>query len=311
MGRFIQLVIGPAGVGKSSYCKVMQEHGRTTKRTIHVANLDPAAEVYEYDAAFDVRDFISLDETMKATGLGPNGGLVDCMEQLIANDEWLHEQLDQFGEDDYLILDCPGQIELYSHLPVMRQLGNMLQAWGYRVASVYLMDALFIFDPPKFISGCMLSLSCMLQLELPHINIITKCDIADKEEIEKVLEMESSQMIIRQLDKQSAPKLKALSEAIGSVIDDYMIVSFALLDSTDEESLDEVLGKVDYIIQYGKWLLRIVIITYHSQRIIGEDVEPQEPKDELNYEYNEGRDDYEGDEYGGGYDEGGDDYYQE
>lgn len=58
MVRFVQLVVGPAGVGKSSYCKTMQEHGKITKRTIHVANLDPAAETFDYDAAFDVRELI-------------------------------------------------------------------------------------------------------------------------------------------------------------------------------------------------------------------------------------------------------------
>jgi hypothetical protein len=48
---------------------------------------------------------------------------------------------------------------------------------------VYLLDALFVLEPIKFISGCMLSLSCMLQLELPHVNVITKCDMADKEQV--------------------------------------------------------------------------------------------------------------------------------
>jgi GTPase SAR1 family protein len=251
MTRFIQLIIGPAGVGKSTYCKVMQDHGKTTKRTIFVGNLDPAAEVYEYDPSFDIRDLISLDQVMEESGLGPNGGLVYCMEYLLDHSEWLLEQLDSFHEDDYIILDCPGQIELYSHLPVMKHLGALLQSWGFRVASVYLMDALFVFEPPKFISGCMLSLSCMLQLELPHINVITKCDLAEKEEIERVLEFENSYMI-NELDKHSNPKLKALSHAIGSVIDDYMIVSFTLLDATDEESINDVLQKTDFIIQYGE-----------------------------------------------------------
>ena len=38
------------------------------------------------------------------------------------NFEWLIEQLEEDEDDDYLIFDCPGQIELYTHLPVMRQL---------------------------------------------------------------------------------------------------------------------------------------------------------------------------------------------
>ena len=79
MGRFVQLVMGPAGVGKSTYCKTMQEHCANAKRMLHVANLDPAAEFYEYNAAFDIKDLISLDDVMDELGYGPNGGLVYCM----------------------------------------------------------------------------------------------------------------------------------------------------------------------------------------------------------------------------------------
>lgn len=261
MGRFIQLVIGPAGVGKSSYCKVLQEHGQTIGRTILVANLDPAAEYFEYEASFDIRDLISVDEVMETNGLGPNGGLVFAMEYLIQHLDWLEEQLSCFGEDDYLILDCPGQIELYSHLPIMKILSHAMVSWGYRLVSVYLLDALFALEPAKFISGCMLSLSCMLQLELPHINVITKCDIADKEQLEKILEAEGS-WVVNELDRMSPVRLKTLSQAIGSVLDDYMIVSFTTLDSSDEHSIDDVLAMVDHALQYG------------------EDIEPKEPRDE-------------------------------
>ncbi len=67
----------------------------------------------------------------------------------------------------------------------MHNLAKLLVEWNFSVCSVYLMDALFVLEPTKFISGCMLSLSCMLQLELPHVNVITKCDIADKEQVGK------------------------------------------------------------------------------------------------------------------------------
>lgn len=49
------MVMGPAGTGKSTYCRVIQEHCQNAKRTVHVVNLDPAAESFEYDVAFDIR----------------------------------------------------------------------------------------------------------------------------------------------------------------------------------------------------------------------------------------------------------------
>ena len=35
----------------------------------------------------------------------------------------------------------------------------------------------FVSDVTKYISGCMASLSAMIQLELPHINVLTKVDL--------------------------------------------------------------------------------------------------------------------------------------
>lgn len=41
-------------------------------------------------------------------------------------------------------------------------------------------------DVPKYISGCLASLSAMVQLELPHVNILSKMDlVTDKKDVEK------------------------------------------------------------------------------------------------------------------------------
>ena len=43
-----------------------------------------------------------------------------------------------FGDEDYLLLDCPGQIELYSHVPVMKAVAGLLSREGFNVCAVYL-----------------------------------------------------------------------------------------------------------------------------------------------------------------------------
>ena len=89
MGRCGQLVIGPAGSGKSTYCELMRNHIETLNRRVHVVNLDPAAEHFRYPVAADIRDLISLEDVMTEMKLGPNGGLIYCMEYLIDNIDWL------------------------------------------------------------------------------------------------------------------------------------------------------------------------------------------------------------------------------
>jgi hypothetical protein len=45
---FGQLIIGPAGSGKSTYCHVIQQHAAISRKTIKVCNLDPAADNFKY-----------------------------------------------------------------------------------------------------------------------------------------------------------------------------------------------------------------------------------------------------------------------
>lgn len=85
--------------------------------------------------------------------------------------------LQAYGEEDYLIFDCPGQIELYSHVPVMRSFVEFLGRQGYNRAAIYCLDAQFASDGPKFVAGSLQALSAMVQLELPHVNVLTKVDL--------------------------------------------------------------------------------------------------------------------------------------
>jgi len=205
MGRcFIQLVMGPAGSGKSTYCTTIQEHcatlGKIRRRNVHVANLDPAAEHFGYDLAFDIRDLITVEDVMEELGLGPNGALIYCMEYLIENMDWLEDELGSFDDDEYLVLDCPGQIELYTHVPIMKRIVEQMTTWGHnsRIASVFIVDATFVCDAPKFISGSLLSLSAMICLELPHVNVLSKCDLVDQEKVVNILDNESATQLWEQ-----------------------------------------------------------------------------------------------------------------
>jgi hypothetical protein len=47
---------------------------------------------------------------MEEHKLGPNGGLLYCMEYLLKNIEWLEEQIKEL-KTNYIIFDCPGQVQ--------------------------------------------------------------------------------------------------------------------------------------------------------------------------------------------------------
>lgn len=116
--RFAQLVMGPAGSGKSTFCSTIVHHCENIGRTVHVVNLDPAAEYFDYPVLVDTRELVQLEDVMEAEdlNLGPNGGLVFCMEYLIQNMEWLQEKLG-FMDEDYIIFDCPEYVVCFWLIP--------------------------------------------------------------------------------------------------------------------------------------------------------------------------------------------------
>lgn len=74
------------------------------------------------------------------------------------------------------MFDCPGQIELYSHLDVMSRLAKAISRSGFLLCAAYCADGTFIDEPSKYISACFTALSTMTQLSVPHLNILTKID---------------------------------------------------------------------------------------------------------------------------------------
>jgi GTPase SAR1 family protein len=95
---------------------------------------------------------------------------------LLNNIDWLEEEIGTY-DDDYLIIDCPGQIELYTHFPIMRRLCEQLSRWNLNVCGVYCLESQFIEDKSKYFSGVLSAMSAMVNLEIPHINVMTKMDL--------------------------------------------------------------------------------------------------------------------------------------
>lgn len=257
--RYAQLVMGPAGSGKSTYCSNLVRHAEDAGKIIRVVNLDPAAEYFDYDPVVDIRELIHVDDAMEDEDMkfGPNGGLVFCMEYLIENSDWLKEQLGEDVDDDYLLFDCPGQIELYTHMRTICQLVELLKNWNFNICAVFLIDSQFMVDGSKFISGTMAALSVMVNLELPHVNILTKMDLLSKSArkvLDSYLEPDPDALLtdLEPTTSKWNEKYRRLSEAVGRIIEDFSLVRFIPIDLRNEESIADVLLTIDNILQYGE-----------------------------------------------------------
>ncbi|CDM31381.1 Uncharacterised protein family, ATP binding [Penicillium roqueforti FM164] len=134
---FAQLVIGPPGAGKSTYCNGMHQFLGAIGRKCSVVNLDPANDKTSYPCALDVRDLVRLEDIMEEDKLGPNGGVLYALEELENNFDWLENGLKELGED-YILFDCPGQVELFTHHTSLRNIFYKIQKMGIRLIVVHL-----------------------------------------------------------------------------------------------------------------------------------------------------------------------------
>ena len=263
MGKCCQLVMGPAGSGKTTYCKYIKQYLEDLRRRPYMVNLDPAVEENNYDIDIDIRDLVTVEDVMEEMNYGPNGGLVFCLEYFLENIEWFEEQLGDY-EDDYLIIDCPGQIELYSHLPIMTTFVDFLKRNNYYICGVFLVDSQVLTDSAKYVSAVLCCLSVMSSLEIPHINVLSKMDLWSKnlQDRETFYEfLDNDPLFQSDLDEKMGDRYHALNVALVELIESYSIVGFHPLNINDEDTIDILLQKIDTCLQYY------------------DDVEPHEPKD--------------------------------
>ena len=94
---FGQLIIGPPGSGKSTYCDGMHQFMGAIGRQSSVVNLDPANDQTNYPCALDIRELITLEDIMKHDELGPNGAVLYALEELERNWEWFESRLKELG----------------------------------------------------------------------------------------------------------------------------------------------------------------------------------------------------------------------
>ncbi|CAG0921827.1 unnamed protein product [Notodromas monacha] len=250
MVAFGQVVLGPPGSGKSTYCKGMHEFLTGTGRKVAIVNLDPGNENPPFTAEVDIRDLITIEDSMAEFKLGPNGALMYCMEFIEKNFDWVLNQLAKFPKH-YFLFDLPGQVELYTHHCSVKNMVELMAKKDFRLCAVNLVDSHYCSDAGKFISALLVSLTTMLQLALPHINILSKIDLAQKYgKLEFGLDYYMDVMDLNFLldtipDDPFMCKFAKLNEALVGIVQDYSLVSFYPLDVEKKEMMFTVRSAID------------------------------------------------------------------
>lgn len=178
-------VVGTAGAGKSSLVTAYQRWARFLEVDVMAINLDPGAERVHYDPEFDVRDLVSLSDVMSEYDLGPNGAQILAADLVASQAEDVFEQIEGLS-GDMLIVDTPGQVELFAFREASSHLVDVLGQG--RACLVFLFDPMLSRTPSGFVSQMLLSSIVHFRLGLPTANFLSKTDLLEPDELEKIME---------------------------------------------------------------------------------------------------------------------------
>lgn len=192
---------GPAGSGKTS---LVYAYGRWLEENLEAriayVNLDPGAENIRYRATFDIRTLFTLKDVMDKYGLGPNGAFIKASE-LIAENLGLilsKEPFTNLNEWDFILLDTPGQMEVF----ILRPSGNIILdslRRLSRIVLVFVMDGSAMANPIDSLTMLFTSILVQLKTGVYVIPVVNKSDlVVNLESVKSVIENPEA-LLIRDL----------------------------------------------------------------------------------------------------------------
>jgi GTPase SAR1 family protein len=175
--------VGTAGSGKSTLTQAfklwMDEQGLSTM----IVNLDPGAESLGYTPDVDIRDWVSVKEVMEQQGLGPNGAQIACADLAALSFPEISQVIEGF-RSDYILIDTPGQIELFAFREASSVFLNAFSGGNSIIA--FVLDPVIARTPTGLISLFVLSSSVQFRFDTPIELVLGKADLLSEKELEEV-----------------------------------------------------------------------------------------------------------------------------
>lgn len=173
------VTIGMAGAGKSTFVQRINSylHSQDPPSPPYILNLDPAVTHVPFEANIDIRDTVNYQEVMKQYNLGPNGGILTALNLFTTKFDQVLELVEKRAETvDYVILDTPGQIEIFTWSASGAIITDAV-ASSLPTVVAYIIDTPRTTAPATFMSNMLYACSILYKTKLPFILVFNKIDV--------------------------------------------------------------------------------------------------------------------------------------
>ncbi|EPS96766.1 hypothetical protein FOMPIDRAFT_151785 [Fomitopsis schrenkii] len=168
-----------AGAGKSTFVQRINSylHSLEPPSPPYILNLDPAVTNVPFEANIDIRDTVNYHEVMKQYNLGPNGGILTALNLFTTKFDQVLGLVEKRAETvDYVILDTPGQIEIFTWSASGAIITEAV-AGSLPTVVAYIIDTPRTSAPATFMSNMLYACSILYKTKLPFILVFNKTDV--------------------------------------------------------------------------------------------------------------------------------------
>ncbi|CAI9762564.1 unnamed protein product [Fraxinus pennsylvanica] len=172
------IVVGMAGSGKTTFLHRLVSHTMASNIQGYVINLDPAVLSLPYGANIDIRDTVRYKEVMKQFNLGPNGGILTSLNLFSTKFDEVISVIEKRADQlDYVLVDTPGQIEIFTWSASGAIITEAF-ASTFPTVIAYVVDTPRSASPATFMSNMLYACSILYKTRLPMVLVFNKTDVA-------------------------------------------------------------------------------------------------------------------------------------
>ncbi|KAM7484954.1 hypothetical protein LguiA_000963 [Lonicera macranthoides] len=174
----IIIVVGMAGSGKTTFLHRLVCHTQASGKRGYVMNLDPAVMTLPFGANIDIRDTVRYKEVMKQYNLGPNGGILTSLNLFATKFDEVISVIEKRADQlDYVLVDTPGQIEIFTWSASGAIITEAF-ASTFPTVITYVVDTPRSENPTTFMSNMLYACSILYKTRLPLVIAFNKTDVA-------------------------------------------------------------------------------------------------------------------------------------
>ncbi|KAG2726852.1 hypothetical protein I3760_01G131700 [Carya illinoinensis] len=214
----IIIVVGMAGSGKTTFLHRLVCHTQASNIRGYVMNLDPAVMTLPFSANIDIRDTVKYKEVMKQFNLGPNGGILTSLNLFATKFDEVISVIERRADQlDYVLVDTPGQIEIFTWSASGAIITEAF-ASTFPTVIAYVVDTPRSSSPVTFMSNMLYACSILYKTRLPVVLAFNKTDVAKHQfALEWMEDFEAFQAAVSSDESYTS----TLSQSLCLVLDEF------------------------------------------------------------------------------------------